>query len=212
MAFETFIWSKLASYYQQNDTLKDDEGKGLLQRYLSVFGLDLDENTIPAIQGLIDNLNPETALNDYLTLIAYSLGSPSDILGDQEAYADLLVQVISMYQIKGTFRSYQQLFALLGMTVTIEELFPADNEYDGSLSFDSGALYESISGGLYAQYDNDGCQQTCIHYNLYYDNLPGKTIAPLTDDMQTQLRALITSLIEPHSAELNNLTYTPPIS
>lgn len=201
MAFENFIWDKLPPYYEMNDNYKDADGKGLLQRYLSIFGLELDENITTAIDGLLDQLNPQTAIDQYLTEISYSIGSPDDILGDIDSYRNLLVQAISLYQTKGTFRSYKQLFNLLGMSVTIQELFPGPNTYDA----DPELVYDTE-----AVYDDDACSKTCIHYTLTYSPLPGTLLEmPLTNDKKAQLIAMIHNLIEPHSAELDSLIYQP---
>lgn len=197
MTFEAFLWGRFASYFNDVDNYKNSQGKGLFQRYLSIFGLELDQQIIPAIEGFLDELDPNTAADAMLTNISWSVGSPDDIMNDTQLYRNLLVQIISIYQIKGTFRSYQYLFAIFGLGVQITEKYLGANQYDAGNQFDDGVMI----------YDDDPCSKNCVHYDLCYYNLPDHTLAPLSSDLQAKFRSMITSILEPHSAELDNLTY-----
>lgn len=197
MILAEFLWSKLSSYYHENDTNLDGDNKGTFERFLNIFGLELDEIVTPGIESFLNNVDPETAAEQYLPNISFALGQPDDILGNTAIYRELLTQMISIYQIKGTSRSYKMLFGLLGMSVTITEKFPGSNAYDTVLIYDTDALY-----------DNDACSKTCIHYDLTYTNLPGFNVVPLAAGVEDKLRKLIYDLIQPVGAELDSLTAT----
>lgn len=203
-----FLWNKFSEYYHENDNNKDQDpeaqNRGTLQRFLEVFGADITENEIAALENFIDELDPYTADDEFLTQIAWALGNPPDILGDTDVYRTILSQIISIYQIKGTKQSYELLFQLLGLSVTLEEFYPADNLYDDGLIYDDDTEDATT-------YDFSGCDVTCSDYTLTYDNLPGKATAPMTDDQVAALMDLITTLIQPVGAKLRSMDYVPVV-
>ncbi len=196
MTLAEFIWDKFPDYFSEHDTNKDVDGKGSFQRYLSIFGLELDDQVIPGLESFIDNMDPSSAVEYLIPNVAFQLGTPDDILGDLDKYRILLISLLEIKRLKGTFRSYRMLFSILGLSCVITEKFLDDNQYDDEVkTFDDEATI----------YDNDMCQATCIHYDITYDNLPGETIAPLSEDLELKLRALIIELVEPSTAELDYL-------
>lgn len=198
-----FLWNKFPEYYPENDTNKDINGKGTFQRFLSVFGLELTNEVINKLENFIDELDPYTADDVFLTQIAWALGNPPDILQDTEIYRTILSQIIKIYQIKGTKKSYELLFALLGFSVELDEIFPGDNQYDIGLIYDDDSEEATT-------YDFNSCEVTCTPYDLLYTNLPGRGTDPLSSDQEDALKALITDLIEPLGAVLRDLTYATP--
>lgn len=200
MELSKFIWNKFSDYYRENDSYKDNAGRGILERLMTVCGVELQQELVPKLEGLIDQLDPETAADEYLSEIAYKLGRPPDILGDIDAYRIMLTQIISIYKVKGTIKSYELLFALLGMSVEVQEHFPPENLYDNELTYDGDGFDEYL-------YDETPCEVGCIEYTLIYDNLPGYTIAPLEPEIKARLISMIEEFIQPIDCKLRSLRY-----
>ena len=197
-----FFWKQLTDYHLENDTYKDGNDKGLLVRYLSIFGIELQNEVVDRLENIINELDPHTASNEFLSEIAYAVGRPSDILLDIDRYRILLTQIISIYQIKGTAPSYRLLFNLLGMSVDIIEHFPDDVVYDNDIIYDD-------DGGDAVVYDETKCEIGCIDYSLVYDNNPGFNVAPLSPQLEANLKLMIQDFIEPIDCNIRAMIYQP---
>jgi hypothetical protein len=136
MNFANFFFKQLPSFFKRNDTYKDSSGKGLLERYLEIFGEELDAEVVPLIENYIKNVNPEEVIPKYLTHLAYTVGNPPDLLGDPNKYAKLLKHILTYYKVKGTKKGYEIFFALLGWNVTVIELPPLAYRFDVGLNLD----------------------------------------------------------------------------
>lgn len=150
------FFSKLPNYYKIHDTYKDNNDQGLLERYLSIFDLEIDNEVKPLIDNYLDNIDPFTIDPKYLTTLGYTLGSPPDLHGSNADYAKLLAYIISVYKIKGTLKAYQLLFALLGYNVSIIEYAP-----DEEFLFDDGNLFDDDPLPFY----DAGCP-CCSDYSI----------------------------------------------
>ncbi len=169
MTFQNFFFGKLPVYYKVEDTYKDDDGRGLLERYLEIFGLELDNDVMPKVENYLDIIDPFTTDPKFLNDIAFTLGSPPDLLGDPDKYAKVLAYIISVYKIKGTAQGFQLLFSLLGFNVSVVEYPPTatvladeSNIADDSLLADNGCPccsdYELVVGPLLNSGNTGGCQ------------------------------------------------------
>lgn len=119
-----FVFNKLPHYYRDNDTNKDVNGEGVLQRYLQVFGLQIDDELKPFIDGFqilydVSNVDPK-----FLQHIGSILGYPPSLNADPELYRKILLYIIQIYKVKGTCMSFKMLFNLLGLQVEIIEDIP----------------------------------------------------------------------------------------
>lgn len=186
--FDTSFWDKLPSYFHEEDTYKDGSNKGLLQRYLRIFGLELDESIVPYINNYLDQVDPKTASNNFLTHIAYALGNPLDIFSDASKFSLLLQYIMSIYKIKGTIKSYEVYFKLLGLTAYIVEHFDNINTY-----YDSGILYDTDLI-LYDSY----CD-SCSDYSIFFKDINQACLpsaptlgSPLTIDPGTWTFSILT--------------------
>ena len=108
-AFQTFIQDRLPDYFRRNDTYVDENGDGLLLRYLSIFGDELDQEVIPTIECYLNIIDAQNCDAQYLTHISDVLGNPPDIFGDDDMYRNLLSYICSVYKIKGTKKSVLKL-------------------------------------------------------------------------------------------------------
>lgn len=147
MAFSLryFFFGQLPLYYKVNDTYKDVDDRGLLERYLEIFGKEVDDEIFPKIENYLDIIIPLETPEQYLTALGFTLGSPPDLLNDPNLYAKVLAYIIQIYKIKGTARAFELLFQLLGYSITVVELPPSEtvlldslNILDDGLTFDAG--------------------------------------------------------------------------
>lgn len=167
---QNFLFGLLPNYYRLNDTYKDINDRGLLERYLSIFGLELDTEVQPLADDYLRIINPFETDTKFLNDIAYTVGNPPDIITSPNDYAKLLAYIIQVYKIKGTKRSYELLFSLLGYNVSIVELPPNEgNLLDEAKLLDDGHLldmgcpgcseYELIINELVSETQNSPCYQ-----------------------------------------------------
>ncbi len=200
--FKDWFFSLLPFHFKLNDTYKDTNGEGILERFLRNPGDEIDEQVIPFIEGYI----AATSLGGdpkFLTHIAYTLGNPPDLwLGNDNTKYDLFLQhVVSIYKIKGTIKSYELMFLLLGYIVTIVE-YP---EYVPA-AFDSGGEFDS---GLYF----DGKCPTCSDYSIFITPANVDCYNPqlyvITQQM-IDLFWLIIKWLEPINAHL--IEFTPLVT
>lgn len=56
----------LPYYFKENDTYKDTQGKGILERFLEICGSYLEDQVVSNIEGLLDNLNVENCPEHFL--------------------------------------------------------------------------------------------------------------------------------------------------
>lgn len=191
MDVREIITKQMPVYYHKADTMKDETGKGILIRFLGMLGISLQEDLVDPLENLINELDPETATTKFLSLLAFTVGNPVDILGTDESFRLRLSQAISLYKLKGTIKSYKLLFNLLGLDVGVHEDFPPDMYYDSALNYDSSLLY-----------DNDPCSVLCIPYRLIVTQ--NGEPANLTGDMLEALMEAIKD-IEPINAQLTEI-------
>lgn len=201
MTFANFFFDKLPLYFWRNDSYKDSNDRGLLERYLQIFGLEVDNNIKPLADNYLDIIDPSTVTAKHLSHLAYSLGNPPDMFQSNPAqYAKLLQHIVTLYKIKGTIESYKLFFSLMGFTVFIIE-YPEEVE----TKFDSGCLLDE-------GYKFDmGCP-TCSEYSLVISQLLSNpnnicqipTFITLNQTMITLITEVI-KFIEPINAELRDL-------
>jgi len=201
MTFKNFLFDQLPLYFLRNDSYKDSQGRGLLERYLEIFGLEIDNKIKPLADNYLDIIDPTTVTAKHLSHLAYSLGNPPDMFQNNPAqYAKLLEHIVSLYKIKGTIESYQLFFFLMGFTVTIIE-FPEDV----SAQFDIGHIEDDI------RIFDSGCPG-CSDYSLTINQLLGGATggcqAPLFATLNQTIVDLILEVvkfIEPINARLVGL-------
>lgn len=167
MILTDFIFNKLDGYFHEEDTYKDIDGVGLLQRFLRVSEAEWNANLLPKIDNLTDIIDPTTAPESLLLHIAYTLGGPLNILKDSPGfeffYRNYLKYALSINKIKGTKLSYEVLFRIMGYSIQIPLVDEPAYTYDPD---SSGVSYD----GEGVNYDTDGCTP-CGKYGLILSNL-----------------------------------------
>lgn len=198
--FRDYIFSLLPRYFKENDTYKDVNDKGLLERYLSVFGDEIDEDIIPWISCYLSNLDASVCDSKFIDHISDSVGNPPDIFQDDEVYRNLLQYVASIYKIKGTVKAYKLFFAILGYDVEIDELPHEDDD----MYYDSGGEYDT--GEERHHYDRNACL-ICYYYNISIRPLDTSKQLVISTDILNKLREAI-YFNEPINCRLGTFTST----
>ena len=202
--FVPYLFDLLPFYFKSQDSYKDSNGKGLLERYLSIFGAHIAEEIIPEIRCYLDILDSSICDSRFLIPLSKSLGSPPDIFQSEAEYRNLLTYIVSVYKIKGTKESYELFFSILGFNVDINEIMPVSVSTIEEL----GTRYDSDN---HPTYDGDnpnftydmGICQPCSQYDLELTPKPG-TFLIINDSLKKRINQTI-SFNEPINAKLRNL-------
>lgn len=198
--FYQFFKEILPPYYRKNDTFIDAEGDGLLVRYLTIFGDEIDQNIIPQLECYLNIIDAQLSGEEYLIHLSDVLGNPPDIFGNEEMYRNLLSYITSVYKIKGTKKAYELFFSLLGFSIDLIEIPPNDeqNIYDTEQQYDTGKFYD--------QYRCEPCSYYDIIFYPYDEQLMS-----ITPDIVNRLRDAI-AFNEPINAKLRNLIFKANLS
>ncbi len=161
--FRNFLFSRLPDYFKANDSYKDADDKGLLERFMDIMGQELDEGVYPYIYNYLDIIDAQKANSVYLNHISDMLGNPPDIFGSNQAYRNMLSYITSIYKIKGTKKAYQLFFSILGYDVEINEIVPISTES----TYDSGGIYDNdnVFENNTTSYDGTSCP-ACVYYDI----------------------------------------------
>lgn len=166
----------------RQDPNKNSQGAGTLQRYMEVFGHDIDANVTPLITDMVSKvIDPYTAEDKYIQYMSsfwgYDERNRTLYMGEDPAMQRALVKI--MPRLLGIRRSKQALtllFGMLGMTyVGIEEDLV-------SHGFDSGTTLDSDTRRL------DSYETDYTSFGIVLD-APEGTI--LTDDLMEIIRSIV---------------------
>ncbi len=170
----------------------ETEPKGQLQRFNENLAAEWDSELMPAIHNLLDNtFIPATAYDRFIPYLEELFGIPT-LSQDIDLRRRILKNVLPMYKVKGTLRSYKILFRLLGFDdVEIEEIEMKDGWDNPLFRFDS----ESRT------FDSRAECYPCSYYNLM---LTGTM--QLTREMYDFVKEVV-GIVEPINAKLYNIYY-----
>jgi hypothetical protein len=201
-----YLFSLLPQYFKENDSYKDGNNEGLLERYLEIFCAEVDSQVAPYIDnahylfdaenlGSLSGDNPDKFL-DYLSSL---FGNPP-YMGTDLQYKALIKHIVWILKTKGTFASVELFLNLLGYTISsyTEETFP-DIIYDATptvLEYDDSLVYDD----LYRFYSD---------WDLIITDLPGTGPKSPTSEWLTKLKLAIQKFLCPIFATLNSVTYNP---
>lgn len=209
-----FLFGKLPHYFKENDSYKDGNGEGLLERYLEIFCTEIDNKVSPYIDELLDITDAEALSGltrenptELLTHISELFGNPPDIgigtaySGGESEYIVLIRHIIHILQTKGTKKSIDYYLAIYGYKVTsltesistinTYDVVPAAGEYDDAGVYDEGFIFYS-------------------GFDLVITDLPGtSTKNPTQTWLDGYVKPAIQNFIAPIWAQLGSLTYSP---
>lgn len=197
--FKDWFFRQFPRYHQVNDTYKNVDGQGILQRYLRVYGDELDQNFVPYIENFLDIIDYIKCEDKFLPLIGSILGYPPSINGLPETYRKILAYCIAIYKVKGNCTSYEILFNIFGMEVEIEMDTPQKK-----LTYDPFPNITYDEDPTPYRYDSD-CEY-CTNYMLKVRNING---SPLDPNLLTKIQSII-CWIEPINARLLGIEELPP--
>lgn len=197
--FKEWFFRQLPVFFKQTDTNKDVSNKGLLERYLEIFGDELDEGVIPFIETYLNQVDPTRADFKFGPHIAYTLGNPPNLLGVDARWFKVLQYIVDCYKIKGTKKSYELWFGLWSLNAHLIQYQPEEVRYDDwqvGHTYDNGHIYDN------------GCP-TCSYYEIFVTTFEqtcegGQISVPLTPELQALLEQLIL-LNEPINALLKGI-------
>lgn len=195
--FSTWFFNHFPEFFWENDSYKDGNGQGLLQRFLSALGIEVDTYVTPRITDLLNLTDVEGVESKHLTHLADILGNPPDMFGDETKYRLLLKHLSHINMYKGTLKGYQLIFGVLGVKVEIEEIALVEYNYDSGHQYDLPINYDSKC-------------PPCSKYNLIItdpdSNCP--TIGTAADEPEIfNLLIKIIEYVQPINLILNQVTY-----
>lgn len=190
--FNTWFFKQLPGYFKDNDSFKDSFNEGLLERYLKIPGGELDDEVVPYIKDFLDIIDIVNCDEKFLPLIGSILGYPPAIDGNNNTYRKILSYAVAIYKIKGTKKSFEILFNMLGMDIVITELVPKKKiTYDmDAVLYDETHLYDSE------------CDH-CGIYNIEYTFQPG--FGPISPTILIYINNII-NWLQPINAKIGTIT------
>ena len=218
--WRAFFFNKFPPYFKNNDSYKDDNGRGLMERYLQVPG-EYMEYLEPLADGWV--LNVRDVVNCYNHFVpnhANVLGNPPNIFPEDPDYVrfrKFLWFIVSIYKIKGTLKSYQVLFEALGFSIELSEqpFTPSlwdyasyQDEYNGLNPLQIEALGAEADVIKWDEFNWDEVCQQCVYYYILVSNLTDnpeeQTYTQITPEQLSNLMEIVT-LVEPIDAVLLGL-------
>lgn len=185
------IFKLFGSNEKLNDTYKDINGKGILERYNESLAEDFDENALVLIDNLVSNTkDPFTAQSKFLSYLENDNGLVNDFLTTEQQRRQILSISNRLFDIRGTIFSYKLMLKWLG----VDEVYIIEHEDD--FSFDSIVTFDSPI----RTFDNTnycGCREYSIQ--LYGSN-------ELTPEFVNRVFNIV-KFNEPIDADLREITY-----
>jgi hypothetical protein len=184
------IFGLFGEHYKREDLRKDELGRGLAERINIAVAEEFDDNLNNKITSLVANcLNPILAEAKFIPELEDMTGTPP-VIGDLEMRRKVVSYMRRLCNIKGTKRSYEVLFRLLGFTGV--ELY----EDWSKISFDSPLTLDDPE----RRFDMGLCP-SCSDYNI---NLLGQVT--VTPTVLTYIYNII-RFSQPINANLTGITY-----
>lgn len=193
ITFRDWFFRQFPEQDQTNDSYKDANNEGVWQRYLRGYGMELDEEIVPFIDNFVNIIDAQIADAKFLPHIASTLGMPPSLGADPDLYRKVLAYALSIYKVKGTKKSFEIFFNLLGLGISIMEDIP-----QARISYDMDLII----------YDEDNVYDTecdyCSGYRIgYYSILDGDQGIPHTVVPQETLdkAAAVICFLQPINAK-----------
>lgn len=192
MAF--LLQTKIFGYFGRDIKIRDEpknaQGKGVLERYNEVMGLEYDVYYSEFLDNLIDNtMVPQEVLEKFIPYLEEMLGGLQFTGTTIAIRRKILKFAIRLYEIKGTKKSYDLIYRLLGFnSVTI-------TEHQAEFTFDSPTTFDD----LFRKFDSKCPPCSDYTINVYGD-------ADLTNELHKMIfRAA--ELCEPINAHIRAVFY-----
>lgn len=173
MEFKKLLFSLLPRYYQINDSYKNADDKGLLERYLENIGTDTDDYTLAKLLYILrDCLDPRTALTKFLEYLEMNRGIIEPFVSSEYFKRKMLQRISTLYKIKGTKLSYEICFRMLGFETGITQ----------RTTLTDGAYYRVEGTEGYLVYVGDGGGASPVTVGNYFRAGIGWNVVGFTGD------------------------------
>lgn len=187
---QDIMFKRLGRKAKVNDSYKDDQGRGIWERYFLALAQDFDVNFWPLVENFLDNtIVPDTVMDRFIAYLEEQLGNDVKLYDDIDKRRRLLAFIIRLYQVKGTARSYEILLKTMGFDGVVIE------EHTGASTLDSDVTLDDVFRTL------DSAESGSTEYSLY---LTGSFT--LTQDDRTRIRKIV-KFCEPITASLRDIFY-----
>jgi len=192
---EPFFFGALPDYFYHQDSNKDINGQGFLERFSKALKQEM-ESYLSSISNLSYLNDPDNVPETYIPFLSSFWGNPPKIAEVIPPFRKVLKNIVNLYQIKGTEDGVVKYFALWGIEAQVifhEESFVYDDgsQYDTDLKYDQACLY-------------------CRDYDLYLED-PDGVLFELADEATVAEKTLniisVMGFILPINARLRTLYY-----
>jgi len=199
------LFQKLSHYFKENDSYKDGNDEGLLERYLEIFCAEIDNEVSPYIDEVLSITDAEalsgltrTNPTELLIHISELFGNPPDV-GDEDEYIILIRYIKHILQTKGTVKALEYFLAIYNYEIdTLTESGIIDDTYDVPIKYDNSKEYDGGIGFIFYS-----------GYDLVITDLAGTTPKnPTQTWLDNYLKSAIQQFISPIWAILGTLTYS----
>jgi len=197
---DKYFFKSLPEYFYLNDSYKDNNNKGILERMLDSFQ-ELNEGYLTDISGLYNLQNASTTNSDYLTLISGLFNYPPFPFDYEEWFRKVLTNIIAIKKYRGTEEGVRRFFRLWGITSTVTISIIPIYKYNDIYKYnESGIFYRG------------GCNH-CVRWilDLVDDihpeaRIPELTVDPLPNNTRLAIQSILEYLI-PINVILTQITY-----
>lgn len=202
--FKDWIFTLFPLRFKRDDTYKDANDKGLLERFMESFGDEIDNEIIPYIENYLDIFDALNVSDELLGHLADTLGNPPDTLGYPDKYRLLLKYLVSLNKLKGTIPAYELLFKIFGVNIVIDEFEIDKHFYDTGEYYDDGSILYDTNCPICSGYE--------IQISDPYNNFPLFATIDSYPDLLENLIKLV-KYVEPINAQWLSMTYNgSPVS
>lgn len=203
--FKDYIPNLISSYHRENDSYKDTEGNGILVRFIQAHGEELDE-FVKFSESYLNIRDIDLTEIKFIQLIAHELGNPPDIFLDDDKYRKILRNTVSIYKYKGTRKSFEMFFGVLGFDISIIEYDSSFNnvidiEYDESYNYDGNYSYDGLGSGL-------NCSP-CSYYDIIFNYVDYMNM--ILPQLTWDLLNIAIEFNQPINALIYNITFQLPL-
>jgi hypothetical protein len=149
MSIKDLAWRLWGSFYRSRDTNRNNEGKGIWQRYQDLHALELEEQTKPYIDNFeLLNRHPSFVLDKFLGYFEALLGA-NQVFETASLKRKFVRYGYQLMQNKGKALNYIVMFNWLGIKAEVVEVSNSGGFDNGT--FDVGTF--DVSGGATGEFD-----------------------------------------------------------
>ena len=201
-SFKENLFSFFPNYYKENDTYKDSEGKGILERFIEVCSEYFDTEVMPDIDNFLSCLDVDKTspvllnyLWEYFGYIPYAYGLITNgepytkenlqrwLVNSKEHYPianvrKLLKYAISLYKIRCTSDFYLILGKFYGVQFIVTDPTENDNPNEGSLGISGQNSSWEVNYDKRYKYDTRRKYESGINLCWECTKLEAKIILP----------------------------------